>query len=83
MAKGYDNFFNFPSGARCAVREVKYISDIRKVDNHGYCFEVRSDSFNHIECFYNLSDPTNPNLYDFCKSMRNEFLAQHAILNQH
>jgi hypothetical protein len=80
MAK--QNFFDFPSGARVAVREVKYVSNLRKVDKHGWVFEVKADAFSHIEEFYNTSDPTNPNLFTHCVSVRNEFLAQHAILNQ-
>ena len=81
MAK--QNFFDFPSGARCAVREVKYISEVRVVDKHGYYFQVQADNMIHCETFYDESSPANPNLYDLCVKTRNEFIERHKFLNQY
>ena len=83
MAKEYDNFFDFPSGARCAVREVKYISPIRKNGDFEYYFEVMGDGFNHREEFRYPVAPNQPSPVAQCVKTRNEFIERHKFLNQY
>ena len=82
MAKEYDNFFDFPSGARCAIREVKYISPIRKDGDFEYYFEVFGDGFTHREEFRYPVAQNQPSPVAQCRKTRDEFIERHKFLNQ-
>ena len=82
MAKEYDNFFDFPSGARCAIREVKYISPIRKDKDFKYYFEVFGDGFMHREEFSYPVAPKDPAPVAQCRETRDAFIERHKFLNQ-
>lgn len=73
MAKQYDNFFDFPSGARIAIREARYISRVKEREDGLLFFEVAFGNIRHIEV-HSLFQPLN--------AVRNEFIERHKFLNQ-